>query len=286
MQLLLFLFSKNHVPVGTKGEIIMTTFLTRKELDLGWTEVTINSSEDLERVIGTEIRDYPLPMGIHLIYSDDSQDKGRHDTFSTSIVEDDGDSQPFFRSVLIAAFGENKNLKPLTKEQVSWLREHSELIETVTGQRVMQINPFSLNSFDRFERKTTFLGKRPQEVGFERIELNSLQEQKAFVEGNLDRISWPMNIDLWVNDEFLSIASKETLSLVIVREDKSVQEIFGNVYFASVNENGESVSLSEDQLRFIKAHTELFHVEDGSLLMIADPYNVAIHAMNGGVERA
>lgn len=282
MQLLLFLFSKNHVPEGTKGDIIMTTYLTRKELDLGWNEVNINSSEDLERVIGTEIRDYPLPMGIHLIYSDDSQDKGRHNTFSTSIVEDDGDSQPFFRAVLVAAFGENKNLKPLSKEQVSWLREHSELIETVTGQRVMQINPFSLNSFDRFERKTTFLGKRPQELGFERIELNSLQEQKAFVEGDLDRISWPKNIDLWVNDEFLFNASNETLSLAIVQKDKSVQHIYGNIYFASVNENGESVSLSEDQIRFIKTHTELFFGEDGSLIMIADPYDVAIQAMKGG----
>lgn len=281
-----FFIYKKHVPVGTKGELIMTTYLMRKELDLGWTEVNINEEKDLERVVGTEIRDYQLPTGIHLIYSDDSQDQGTHNTFSTAIVEDDGDSQPFFRTVLVAAFDEEKNLKPLTKEQVSWLRDHSELIETVTGQRVMQINPFHPGDFERFERKTTFLGKRPKEIGFERIELNSLREQQAFVEGNLDCISWPKNIDLWVNDEFLFNASKETLSLALVQKDKSIQEIFGNIFFASVNEEGNMISLSEEQLRFIKSHTETFYHDDGSVLMIADPYDVEIHAMNGGVERA
>ncbi len=286
MQLLLFLFSKNHIPVGTKGEIIMTTFLTRKEKEIGWTEVEVNSTSDLERVIGTEIRDYQLPMGIHLIYSENSQEEGAFQNFSTAIVEDDGDSQPFFKSVLVAAFGENKSLKPLSKEQVRWLREHSELIETVAGQRVMQINPFGLNSFDRFERKTTVLARKPQEVGFERVELNSLQDRQEFVGGHLDRIVWPLNIDLWVDDEFLLHASNETLCLAIVQKDKSVQQIYGNIFFSSVNEDGDTVSLSEEQLRFIRTHTELFFGQNGELLMIADPYDVAIHAMNGGVEHA
>lgn len=263
----------------------MTTYLMRKEMDLGWTEVQISSKSDLERVIGTEIRDYPLPMGIHLIYSDDSQDKGTHHSFSTTILEEDGDSQPFFHSVLLAAFDENKNLLPLSKEQVSWLREHTELIETVVGQRVLQINPFHPDDFERYRRKTTFLGRKPQEIGFERIELNSPQERQAYVEGDLDCISWPLNIDLWVNDEYLLNASNDTLSLAIVQKDKSVQQIYGNLYFASVNEKGESVSLSEEQLRFIKSHTELFFGPNGELLMIADPFDIAIHAMNGGVER-
>lgn len=264
----------------------MGTYLMRKELDLGWTEVTINSSSDLERVIGTEIRDYPLPMGINLIYSENSQDEGTHQTFSTAIVEDNGDSQPFFKSVLVAAFGENKNLKPLNKEQVSWLREHSKLIETGTGQRVMQINPFSLETFDRFENKTTVLGRKPQTAGFERLELNSLKEQQEFVGGNTDCISWPLNIDLWVNDEFLFNASDETLSLAIVQKDSSVQQIYGNIFFASVNEEGDTVSLSEEQLRYIKAHTELFYGPNGELIMVSDPYDVAVNAMNGGVKHA
>lgn len=59
----------------------------------------------------------------------------------------------------------------------------------------MQINPFPPTNFERFERITTSLGKRPKEIYFERIEFNSLQEQLAFVEENLDCISWSMNID-------------------------------------------------------------------------------------------
>lgn len=129
---------------------------------------------------------------------------------------------------------------------------------------------------------TTFLGRKPQEIGFTEVTLEDLAAQQNFVQGNLDCIRLPLNIDLWVNDEFSVLATNETLTVCILQKDKTVQHIFGNVFLASCDQNGRTVSLSKEQLEWIKAHSELFIGPIGMPLMIFDPYDIAPNAMKGG----
>ncbi|WP_145990580.1 MULTISPECIES: DUF3846 domain-containing protein [unclassified Planococcus (in: firmicutes)] len=284
MRFLLFLFSKITVPIGTKGAINMTTFLMRKEMELGWTEVEIKNEKELTRVVGERLQEYELPMGLQLIYSEQAQFDGTPETFSAAIVEDDGDSQPFFKTVLLAAVGKNKSLKPLSAEQVKWLNSHSELVQTPAGQLVMKINPFLVEEIAPVKTEAQFLARQPQDPGFELVSLPSLKEKQIYVDGNIEYIELPNGIDLGVNDEFLFISSPDTLNLCLIQKSGRTQKIFGSVYFAATNEKGETTSLSAEKMKWIQDRTELVVSGEGKLFMVFDPYEIVIKPEKGAFE--
>jgi len=74
-----------------------------------------------------------------------------------------------------------------------------------------------------------------------------LEAMQKIVGGYLDVVRLPMDIDMWVNDEGLL----DHLPLNIVLnwyDEKNVQPIVGNVFFAGHDENGNTVSLNDSQV--------------------------------------
>lgn len=130
---------------------------------------------------------------------------------------------------------------------------------------------------------TTYLRRVPNEIGWVEIELQDLRAMQLFVGGNIERISLPMGIDLWVNEDFLAFASYETLCLGILQRNKEVLNVFGNVFLSSSDDEGNMTPLSSEQVHWLRAHTELFFADGGKLVMMCDPHNVAPTAMRGGM---
>lgn len=262
----------------------MMTFLMRKEAELGWVEVEINNEKDLTRVVGKHIREYVLPMGIQLIYDEQSQYEGSYETFSTAVVEDDGDSQPFFRTVLLAAIGENNRLKPLDAEQVKWLNSHSELVQTPSGQFIVKINPFFVEEIAPVKIESQFLARQPQDPGFELVSLPSLKEKQIYVGGNIDYIELPNGIEIGVNDEYLFISSPDTLNLCLIQKSGRTQNIFGPIYFSATSDQGETISLSAEKMKWVQERTELVVSEEGKLFMVFDPFEIMKKPEKGAFE--
>lgn len=120
---------------------------------------------------------------------------------------------------------------------------------------------------------TTFLGRKPQEIGWTEMDLNDSAARRSFVEGDQDCIALPMSIDLWVNDEYRFFATNEKLSVCILQKDNQVKHVYGNVYLAGVDENGETIPLTKDQVQWLNANSDLYMGPTGQPLIIITPYH-------------
>ena len=102
------------------------------------------------------------------------------------------------------------------------------------------------------------LVRKPKELEWSEMSVASLEDMQAIVEGRIDCIELAHGIDVYVNDEFLSLASGQTLNLLIRDEDETQYStiVFGNVFLAS-HEEGELTPLSDFQKEWIKSRTEL-----------------------------
>ncbi|AQQ55365.1 DUF3846 domain-containing protein [Planococcus lenghuensis] len=121
------------------------------------------------------------------------------------------------------------------------------------------------------ENTHTFLGRKPGESGWIEVGLKDLSDMQAFVEGYIERIEIGCGIDLWVNDSFLAHAASDTLSLMIKREDAKLQTVYGNVFVATSNDEGDIVPLSKDQMKwFTFRFKEIKQLFSDPFLLITD----------------
>lgn len=120
----------------------MSNYLTRKPMDTGWTLVSLTSIEEMKDFVEGPIESFELPLGIHLSSNLNAVITANYKTFSTAIVEDNGDAQPLFGNVFLASRDREGNPIPLNQNQIEWLSNHSRLIQTPAAQLVMKINPF------------------------------------------------------------------------------------------------------------------------------------------------
>lgn len=120
----------------------MTTYLSRKPMDVAWTEMELNDIEAMERFIDGPIESYELPLEISLISNRDSVLFATYKDFSTAVVEKDGAAQPFFGNVFLASNDPEGNAGPLNQSQKDWLAKCSDTVTTPNGQRILRINPF------------------------------------------------------------------------------------------------------------------------------------------------
>lgn len=99
----------------------------------------------------------------------------------------------------------------------------------------------------------TILKKEPGK-DLELIEIDgSLSSMQKIVKGYLGRSSLGYNIDLWYNDESLLVPDcKKNLFL-------GSQIIYGDVFFAAHDHQGNTTSLSVSQMMFIKEHLKKFN---------------------------
>ncbi|MDQ0271233.1 DUF3846 domain-containing protein [Cytobacillus purgationiresistens] len=98
----------------------------------------------------------------------------------------------------------------------------------------------------------------------------SLRDKQELIGGGLlDRVSLPHNIDLWVNDE---MTSEHGLNLIILWDNKPDyhQYIFGPVLLSGVDENGETVSLTVFQRKWIAKQLRIGNLTNGQRITVID----------------
>lgn len=82
-------------------------------------------------------------------------------------------------------------------------------------------------------------------------ELNTMQK---IVGGILDVVGLPEGIDMWVDDEGLLKGSKVNLILIDSVSNNPLQYIVGNVFFASSDDEDETIGLSDEQVKWLKGN--------------------------------
>jgi len=105
------------------------------------------------------------------------------------------------------------------------------------------------------------VGEEMKLVEFDR----SLSNMQKLVGGKLEVVSLPHGIDMWFNEEGRLL--EQRLNLVTLYDMRMVHEIVGTVFFASLDEEGEVISLSEEQMEWLKSsmmkNTTPVSYEDG-----------------------
>lgn len=90
------------------------------------------------------------------------------------------------------------------------------------------------------------------------IEHNS-NAMRKLVGGHRERIGFPNNIDLWINEE--GIIHDLPFNFITFVIDNGVPQpvhtILGNVFFASLDEEGNTVSLNDIQIKRIEKMFEV-----------------------------
>ncbi|MCS0827407.1 DUF3846 domain-containing protein [Cytobacillus firmus] len=84
--------------------------------------------------------------------------------------------------------------------------------------------------------------------------VHSLEDMQAIVGGWLERVRITDDIDLWINEEGLLQELPLNFVTFVVKdgEPQPVHSIVGNVFFASHDEEGETISLNDIQIKRIK----------------------------------
>lgn len=89
-------------------------------------------------------------------------------------------------------------------------------------------------------------GKSPEVLEVNTIGLNFLQHK---VDGLIDVVRMDNKIDMIINDEMLFIEAEANFRYI--NKHGHVLDIFGTVVFASYDEEGNSVSLSDEQIQIL-----------------------------------
>lgn len=112
--------------------------------------------------------------------------------------------------------------------------------------------------------------------------LPSLEWREIFVSGSLERISLPMDIDIWMNEKYLTQPSKNHINIV-VRDGDTVKLACGNVFLATTDPAGHVVPISQEQLRWFGAHQKVLCDTDGTFLFVVDVQNENKPVMEGAL---
>lgn len=68
-----------------------------------------------------------------------------------------------------------------------------------------------------------------------------------------------MNIDIYADDEGL-LKENPITTLVKIEDNQIVASLVGNLVFTTVDDDGESISLSDKQIKFIYDHLEMVEI--------------------------
>lgn len=81
-----------------------------------------------------------------------------------------------------------------------------------------------------------------------------LETMQGIVGGYIECVRFHSNIDLWINEEGLLIDLPLNFITVVVEDNvpKPIHQIMGNAFFASHDEEGNTVSLNDLQVQQIK----------------------------------
>lgn len=107
-------------------------------------------------------------------------------------------------------------------------------------------------------QRLNVLGRKVNSMGLTEYHFANLKEQQEFLEGPITVVGLMNGIDLYASDDVE--ATIDTLNVIVSygRDDYGDdirQHIFGNCYFATVDENGKTVELSKDQVATLIEHS-------------------------------
>lgn len=102
-------------------------------------------------------------------------------------------------------------------------------------------------------RKIKVLAKKVGEelklVEFE----HSYDNMCKIVEGRLEVVGLPKNIDMWLNEE--GLLEQKSANVITFLKGQQVHQIVGNIFFAGHDDEGETISLTEEQMEWLKEFT-------------------------------
>ena len=98
-----------------------------------------------------------------------------------------------------------------------------------------------------------YLAITPGSMTFTELPLNDFKDRERFVGGRLERIELAENIDIWVNEDSLSDANIENLSIVI-QNGENLRPLLGKSFLATTDQDGHCIPLSHDQADWLRAH--------------------------------
>lgn len=108
------------------------------------------------------------------------------------------------------------------------------------------------------KHRLNVLGRKVNSMGLTEYHFANLKEQQEFLEGTFSVVGLMNGIDLYYSD--YHVAAIDTLNVIVSygRDeygDDSRRHIFGNCFFATVDENGKIVELSKEQLATLIEHS-------------------------------
>ena len=101
------------------------------------------------------------------------------------------------------------------------------------------------------------VGEKPVRQDME----HTLENMQKKVGGYLEVVRFPLGIDMWVNDE--GLINGLPLNLVILKGGKVISHICGDVFFASADEEGETIGLNPAQVHWIRNNTQFVGIAKG-----------------------
>ncbi|MDX1807507.1 MAG: DUF3846 domain-containing protein, partial [Paenisporosarcina sp.] len=115
------------------------------------------------------------------------------------------------------------------------------------------------------EQAVQVLVRKPMDMEYSEVTVRGLKDMQAIVEGRIDCIELEHGIDLYINDEYLSLASEDTLNLLIRNGEENRYRfmVYGTIFLAAHGEEGELIPLSEFQRDWIHEHTDVIVAAHG-----------------------
>lgn len=107
-----------------------------------------------------------------------------------------------------------------------------------------------------------------EDIVYKEIEC-SLESMQSIVGGYIERLRITQDIDMWLNEE--GILMKLPLNVITTNRGEAIDHIYGNVVFASHDDEGNIISLSEDQKKWIISRMKPHgFYKDGSLSILVN----------------
>lgn len=115
------------------------------------------------------------------------------------------------------------------------------------------------------------LVKNEQTLSWTQREISPCNGLQTVVNGSIECVSLPHHIDLWVNDEGLLHPEMIVNLILIWDEDPQYhQPIFGPVALAGVNDEGETISLNDQQRKWLADHLRVGILHNGNPILAID----------------
>lgn len=92
---------------------------------------------------------------------------------------------------------------------------------------------------------------------------------EQFLGGKIKKFSLPMNIDVCVKEDFMTEASEDNVSLLIINGN-GLQPLYGNLLLATKDESGELSPLNGEQLKWIRDHQQHLYYCYGKYVTLLD----------------